>query len=381
MTLPYDLLLAGGTVLDPASGRNGRFDVAISDGGIAAIEPDLPAGSARQVLDVQGRYVTPGLIDFHIHAYWGVNPFGFDVDPICKATGVTTAIDAGSAGPVNFLGFRRFIAEQTRTRLLAFVCVAQHGVLLAPRELNDLGFADPEAAARAVDEHRDVGVGIKVRLDEPTVQDHGREALRLAIQAGEASRTPIMVHIGYTALSIEEIADTLRPGDVITHCFTPLAPSIVDERGQLRPPVRAAQERGVVFDVGHASRHTSFEIVRACLAQGLVPNIISSDLHAFSGSGPVVDLPTTLTKFLALGMSLEQVIAACTVNAARAIGWEDRLGRLAVGQVADVAVLELAHTPATLYDSVGEKLQVEQQLKARATIRQGEVVSPAGAPA
>jgi dihydroorotase len=165
---------------------------------------------------------------------------------------------------------------------------------------------------------------------------------------------------------------------VITHCFTPLSPSIVDERGLLRPPVRAAQERGVVLDVGHAGRHTSFEIVRACLAQGLAPNIISSDLHAFSGSGPVVDLPTTLTKFLALGMSLEQVIAACTVNAARAIGWEDRIGRLAVGQVADIAVLELTNTPATLYDSVGAELQVDQQLKARATIRQGEVVSPSG---
>jgi dihydroorotase len=337
--------------------------------------------AAAQVLDARGAYVTPGLIDFHVHAYWGVNAFGFDVDPICTATGVTTAVDAGSAGPVNFLGFKRFIAEQTRTRLLAFVCLAQHGVMRSPaRELTDLLFADPEGAAGTVDEHRDVGVGIKVRLDKTMVGDNGREALRLAIQAGEASGTPIMVHIGNTGITIEEIADTLRPGDVITHCFTPLQPSIVDEQGRLRPTLRAAYERGVVFDVGHANRHLTFDIVRGCLADGLVPNVISTDLHAFSGAGPVVDLPTTLTKFLTLGMTLEQVIAACTVNAARAMAWDDRIGSLAVGREADIAVLELVDAPTTLYDCVGGELHVDQQLKARHTIRHGQLVSGAASP-
>ena len=371
----YDLLVAGGTVLDPASGRNGRFDVAIQDGRIAAIEPRVAPERAARVLDVRGCHVTPGLIDFHVHSYWGVNPYGFDADPICTQSGVTTAVDAGSSGSINFPGFKRFIAESARTRMLAFVCLAQHGVLQNPKELRDMAFADPEGAARTVRENRDVGVGIKVRLDEPSVLENGREALRLAIQAAEASGTPIMVHIGYTALSIEEIAETLRPGDVITHCFTPLTPSIVDEQGRLRPAVRAAHERGVIFDVGHANRHFTFDIVRACLAQGLAPDVISTDLHAFSPGGPVVDMPTTLTKLLAVGMPLEQVIAGATIAPARVIGWDDRLGRLEVGREADVAVLELMDAPLTLRDCAGNTLEASQYLRARHTIRRGAVVS------
>lgn len=216
----FDLLLAGSTVLDPASGLPQELDIGVVDGRIAAIQPSLPRKNAKQVLEVRGGYVTPGLIDFHIHSYWGVNPYGFNADPICVGSGVTTAVDAGSAGPVNFTGFKRFIAEQSRTRMLAFVCVAQHGVLSSPGELRDLGFADPEGAVRTVKEHPDVAVGIKVRLQRSSVGDNGLQALRLAIQAGEASRSPVMVHIGDTAISMEEIVDTLRPGEVVPHCFT-----------------------------------------------------------------------------------------------------------------------------------------------------------------
>jgi dihydroorotase len=371
----FDLLLVGGTVIDPASGKHGRFDVGVREGRVSAIEPDLASRPADQVLDARGRYVTPGLIDFHIHAYWGVNAFGFDVDPVCTTTGVTTAVDAGSAGPVNFLGFKRFIAQQARTRLLAFVCLAQHGVFHPPAtELRDMLFADLEGAARTVQEHRDIAVGIKVRLDRNQVGENGREALRQAIQAGEASGTPVMVHIGNTALSMEEIAEPLRRGDIITHCFTPKAPSIVDEGYRVRPAVRAAQQRGVVLDVGHANGHFTFQIARACLEQGLAPDVISSDLHAFSPGGPVMDLPTTLTKLLALGMPLEQVVAACTSIPARAIGWQDRIGSLEVGRVADIAVLELAGEPITLRDSLGQTLQAEQRLKVHATIRDGRLL-------
>ncbi len=303
----FDLLMAGGTVLDPASGQCHELDVGIAGGRIAAMGSRLNQDGAKRVLDVRGCYVTPGLIDFHIHSYWGVNPFGFDADPICKASGVTTSVDAGSAGPVNFLGFKRFIAEGSRTRMLALVCVAQHGVLTSPGELNDLRFADPEGAARTVGEHPDVAVGIKVRLNRSSVGDNGRQALRLAIEAGNASKSPVMVHIGDTGISMEEIVDTLRPGDVVTHCFTPLKPCIMDENGGLRLAVRRAHERGVLFDVGHANRHLSFDLVKRSVGEGFLPDTISSDLHIRSGLGPVVDLPTTMTKFLTLGMGLEQV--------------------------------------------------------------------------
>lgn len=374
MAESFDLLLAGGTVLDPASATSRAADVGIAGGRIAAIEPALSPDNAARLLDVRGCYVTPGLIDFHIHSYWGVNPYGFDADPICAATGVTTAIDAGSAGPVNFLGFKRFIAGQSRTRMLAFVCVAQHGVLTSPGELNDLRYADAEGAARSVREHGDVAVGIKVRLSRSSVGDNGREALRLAIRAGEASRSPVMVHIGETAISIEEIVDTLRAGDVVTHCYTPKQPGILDESGRLRGPVRRAHERGVLFDVGHANGHFDFDLVRRAMGEGLLPDTISSDLHARSGSGPVVDLPTTMTKFLALGMSLERVVAACTINPARAIGWQDRLGAIKVGREADLGVLQIVDGPAKLYDSVGGELVAERRIAARWSIRHGDIV-------
>jgi dihydroorotase len=370
----FDLLLTGGTVLNPATGLHQELDVAIANGRIAAIGSNLPRQNAKQELDVRGCYVTPGLIDFHIHSYWGVNPYGFDADPICVASGVTTAVDAGSSGPVNFIGFKSLVAEKARTRMLAFVCVAQHGVLHSPGELNDLRFADPEGAAREAKEHPDIAVGIKVRLHRGSVGDNGREALRLAIQAGEESSSPVMVHIGETPISIEEIVDTLRPGDIVTHCYTPKQPSIVDEAGRLRGAVRKAHEHGLRFDVGHANGHFDFNLVRRAMGDGLLPDTISSDLHGRIGpSNPIVDLPTTMTKFLALGMSLEQVVAACTVNPARAIGWQDRLGDIHDGGEADLSVLALVDGPVRLRDSVGGELIADRRIAACWTIRRGQV--------
>jgi dihydroorotase len=379
MTEAFDLLLMNGTVLDPVSGRQQALDVGIVGARIAAIQPGLSRDGAKRVLDARGCYVTPGLIDFHIHSYWGVSPYGFDADPVCMASGVTTAVDAGSSGPVNFPGFKRFIAEQARTRMLALVCLAGHGVLSAPGELSDIRFADPEGAARSVAEHSGVAVGIKVRLHRGSVGGNGREALRLALRAGAASHAPVMVHIGDTGVTIEEIVETLRPGDIVTHCYTPKRPSIVDEAGRLRAAVRRAHERGVLFDVGHANGHFDFDLVRRAIGDGLAPDTISSDLHGRMGpSNPVVDLPTTMSKFLALGLSLEQVVAACTVNPAHAIGWQDRLGALEVGREADIAVLELVKGPARLRDCVGGELIANERITVRSTIRSGEVFQASG---
>jgi dihydroorotase len=379
MTETCDLLIAGGTVVNPATGLRGELDVGVNGGRIAALQAGVPQDGAKRVLDARGCYVTPGLIDLHIHSYWGVNPYGFDADPVCLAGGVTTAVDAGSAGPVNFPGFKSFIHERSRTRMLALVCVAQHGVLSAPGELSDIRFADPEGAARAVNENPEVAVGIKVRLHRGSAAENGREALRLAIEAGEASRSPVMVHIGDTGLSIEEIADTLRPGDIVTHCYTPKRPSIVDNGGRLRPSVREARERGVLFDVGHANGHFDFNLVRKAMDGGLAPDTISSDLHGRMGpSNPVIDLPTTMTKFLALGLTVDQVIAACTIHPARAIGRQDRLGSVEIGREADLAVLQLVDEPTRLRDCVGGELLAGRRIAARWTIRRGEVFSGSG---
>jgi dihydroorotase len=379
MSEALDLLITGGTVLNPATGTHAELDVGIAAGRIAAVQSKLPRENAKQLLDARGCYVAPGLIDFHVHSYWGVNPYGFDADPICLATGVTTAVDAGSAGPINFLGFRKLIHEQARTRMLGFTALAQHGVLNDPGELENLRFADPEAAARTVSENRSIAVGIKVRLHKKSVGDNGREALRLAVKAGNASRSPVMVHIGNTGISMEEIVDTLRAGDIVTHCYTPQQPSVVDERGRLRDAVRNAHERGVIFDVGHANGHFDFNLVGRAMGDGLSPDVISTDLHGRMGpDNPVVDMPTTMTKFLHLGLTLDQIVAACTIKPARVIGWQDQIGSLEVGREADVAVLQLVDEPVKLRDCVGSEMAVNQRIAARWTIRRGEVFQGKG---
>ena len=381
MTDNFDLLLIGGTVLNPATGVNQALDVGVTDGRIVAVASNLSREGAAKVLDVTGCFVTPGLIDFHVHSYWGVNPYGCNLDALCLATGVTTTMDAGSAGPVNFLGFRKLVNESSKTRMLGFVALAQHGVLNEPGELVNLGFADSDGAAQTVGDNRDIGIGIKVRLHKKAIGENSRAALRLAIKAGAATRTPIMVHVGDTAISMSEIADTLRPGDVMTHCYTPQKPSIIDEKGKLLPEVRKAKERGVIFDVGHASGHFDFDLVRRAMDDGLLPDIISSDLHGSMkqpGFGIVGDLPTTLTKFLPLGLKFEEIIARCTIAPARVIGWQDRIGSLEVGREADIAVLKIIDEPTKLRDSVGGEWSVNQRIAARWTIRQGELFQGKG---
>jgi dihydroorotase len=376
MAETFDLLLAGGTVLNPATGVNRKLDVAVAGGRIMAIEAGIPRANAKRVLDVAGCYVTPGLIDFHVHSYWGVNPYGCDLDALCLATGVTTTMDAGSAGPVNLAGFRKLVHEPSKTRMLGFVALAQHGVLNEPGELLNLGFADSDGAAQAVADNRDITIGVKVRLHKKAIGENSRPALRLAIRAAQATRTPIMVHVGDTAIAMAEIAEALRPGDVMTHCYTPQKPSIIDENGKLLAEVRNAKERGVIFDVGHASGHFDFNLVRRAMGDGLAPDIISSDLHGRMkqpGFGVVGDLPTTLTKFLPLGLSLEQIIASCTANPARAIGWQDRIGSLEAGREADIAVLRIVEEPTCLRDSVGGEITHKQRIAARWTVRAGEV--------
>lgn len=381
MSDTFDLLLTGGTVLNPATGLRQELDLGVKDGRIAALEAKLPRAQAKRIIEVPGCYVTPGLIDFHVHSFWGVNPYGCELDALCMSTGVTTAIDAGSSGPINFKGFKKLVYEPSKTRMIAFVALAQHGVLNDPGELEDLRFADPNAAAATVGESPDVGVGIKVRLHKKGVGQNGREALRLAIRAGEASKSPVMVHVGNTGISMSEIADTLRPGDVITHCYTPQKPSIIDEQGKLLPEVRKAKERGVIFDVGHAGGHFDFNLVRRAMGEGIVPDIISSDLHgrlSQPGFGVVGDLLTTLTKFLPLGLTFDEIIARCTTNPARVIGWQGRIGSLEVGRDADIAVLQLVNEQTKLRDSVGGEMTVNQRIAARWTIRHGEVSQAAG---
>lgn len=239
-----DLLIVGGTVLDPGAGLNAPLDLAIAGGKIAAVGPGPARAGAARVLHASGCYVTPGLIDLHTHLYWGVNEFGMQADPTCLRTGVTTAVDAGSAGAVNFPGLRRYVMEASRTRILAFVHVALHGVQRAPAtELRDLTYADVDRAARTLREHADVALGIKVRMSRGIVGENGLEPLRRALRAAELGGGRLMVHVGGSPVPLEEVFDRLRPGDIVTHFFTGNPPSVVDEAGRVREAVWRARAR------------------------------------------------------------------------------------------------------------------------------------------
>ncbi|HET6531877.1 MAG TPA: amidohydrolase/deacetylase family metallohydrolase [Actinoplanes sp.] len=329
MPEPYDLLFVGGEVIDPGGGHTGRLDVAVRGGRIAAVGTGL--GPARAVVDVRRRLVTPGLVDLHTHVYPGAGYWGIDPDPVAWHTGVTTWVDAGSAGAYTLAGLRGFAAGR-QVRVVALLNVAGQGLAARTGEGRDLEFCDPQLIAEVVPQHRDLVRGVKVRIDAEAVGGNGVEPLRRAIEAATACAVPVMVHVGTAPPPLPEVLGLLRPGDIITHCASGLAEAT-------GPAAAAAHERGVLFDVGHGSGAFAFDVVARQLAAGLPPYSISTDLHARSVCGPVFDLPTTMAKLLAVGMPLAEVVAAATVHPARALGLD--AGTLAVGAPADVAVFRV----------------------------------------
>lgn len=372
-----DLLLSGGTVVDPASGLHDRRDVAIADGRVVAIEPSIPSGGAGEVIDASGAFVVPGLVDLHVHVYPGVADLSVEPDPTCLGRGVTTVVDAGSSGANTFPGFRRYVIEPSRGRILAFLNISLLGqVDTILGELHDLRFADPERAARVALANPDVIVGFKVRLSEMLAGRNGLEGLRRAIEAGEAAGLPVMAHIGGTAFDIEEALALFRPGDVVTHAFTGWQPgAIVDDGGRVVAAAREARARGVHFDVGHGQGSFTWAVAEAAMADGFRPDTISTDLHRFNVAAPVGDLATTMSKFLLLGCTLDEVLTMTTTAAARALGPVGQsLGTLAVGGRADVTVLRLEDGRIDLVDTRGDTREAGQRLVPVAVVRDGRSV-------
>ncbi|HEY8746132.1 MAG TPA: amidohydrolase/deacetylase family metallohydrolase [Chloroflexota bacterium] len=370
--LPYDLLLAGGSVLDPASGRQERHDVGIKQGKIAAVAANLLREDSTRVVDVASLTLTPGLIDLHCHGYWGATFWGIDLDPVCQRSGVTTAVDAGSAGAYNFPGFRRWIAGPNETRTLAFLNISSIGLVHETYELANLKYADVDAAVRMADANRDLIVGIKARIDVNTVGPNGVEPLQRARLAADELQLPLMVHIANGPPELAGVLDLMRPGDILTHCHTGRSNRIVNNQGTMRLDVREAHERGIVLDVGHGMGSFAFASAERLLDAGELPDTISTDVHSLNTAGPVYDLPTTLSKFLLLGMHLDAVVRCCTTNAARALGRPD-LGSLAVGAPADLAGLRLERGDFVLTDSMGESRRSSQRLCSDLTVRAGQL--------
>jgi dihydroorotase len=358
----FDLVIKGGEVLDPSQKLRAKRDIGIRFGIVEALESEIPAERALRVLDAGGKLVTPGLIDLHSHVYPYGSALGIPADELVPFQATTTVVSAGDAGANNFAAFRRHIMAQTRTRMYAFVHIANNGLAGFPvPELFNISYADVPTAAKALGENADIVLGIKVRMSENVIDKHGLEPLKRAIAACEMAGTKgkVMCHIGgvQSRALMSEILDTLRAGDILTHSYSGAPNNAGDgtnivQDGKLLPAALAAKKRGVVFDVGHGGGSFDYTIAEPAIAQGAPPDTISSDIHVFSGNTPGMPFLTwVMSKFLNLGFTLEQVIAMATVNPARVIGRMPKLGTLQAGAPGDVSILELVEGPVRFVDT------------------------------
>jgi dihydroorotase len=374
-TPPLDLLLTGGTVVDPSQGLHARKDLGLAQGRVVLVEDAIPTGRARQVVDCSGLIVTPGLVDLHVHVYEGASHYGIEVDSTCLATGATTVLDLGSSGAWTFSGFRRQVIDVARTRVYALLNLSTLG-MVSPLvgELEDLRAVDNALTARVLRANRDVVLGVKLRLSTPLVGNNGAAALRLARELCDDVQAPLVIHPGNTEVTIGEILDSMRAGDVLTHAYHGHSEGTLDANGKLRQEVRAAAERGVLFDVGHGRGSFAWDVAERAIAQGFVANTISSDLHVYNLHGPVFDLATTIMKFVHLGLPLDDALARATLHSARVMGIADEVGGLRPGMAADVAVFGLEEGQFPFHDSADEVRTARQRLVPRIVVKGGRVV-------
>ena len=381
----YDLLVKGGRVVDPSQQLSAPRDIAISEGKIALIAPNISEAEALHVLNADGKIVTPGLIDIHVHVYDGVTPLGIPADPNCIAKGVTTVVDAGSAGAHTFPGLRKYVINVVDTRVLALLNISVVGLSTSSwdnqwGELLDMRYVNAKLAIKTVEQNRDLIVGIKVRLSRHITGDHDLEALALAREAADAVKLPLMVHIGSSYSPLRDIFPKLRNGDVVTHSFTAGENGILDTRGRVLPEVHKAIANGVHFDVGHGRGSFSFETAEKAFEQDVLPGTISSDLHQYNVNGPVFDLATTVSKFLHLGLSLEQAIERVTTNPSSLFGQLNGLGTLRGGAEADVAVFSLEEGDFEFVDALDAKRIGHRKLSPVATVKAGKLYGSASIP-
>jgi dihydroorotase len=373
--MAFDLILKGGRIIDPSQNLDRTADIGFAAGKVARIGADLAADPGTDVRDVSGHIVSPGLIDLHTHVYWGGTSLGIDAEEFCRTSGVTTCIDTGSAGPGNFAGFRKHVIDVSAVRILAYLHVSFAGIYAFSKtvmvgESEELRLMAPAEAVQVAEENRDVIIGIKVRVGRNASGMSGSAPLDIALQAANEAGLPLMCHIDFPPPSYEDVLERLRPGDVLTHAFRPFPNAPVNPQGKVKEAVVRARQRGVLFDIGHGKGSFAFKTARGMLANGFYPDTISSDVHALCINGPAFDQVTTLSKFLCLGMPLNDVIAATTVNAAMALK-RPELGSLKPGSVGDATILSVQQGTFDYVDVVGEHMAGDKRIVSEGVVIAG----------
>jgi dihydroorotase len=373
----YDLLIRNGLVIDPKNRINGRKDVAITDGKIALVADSIPSASAAKIIDASGLYVVPGLIDIHTHVFVGSHAEQFadgvlsvSPDDFTFRSGVTTVVDAGTSGWRNFELFKSQVIDQSKTRILAFVNIAADGMNGKPMQ-ESLAGMNADSVTAIIKKYRDIIVGVKIGHYEGSDWSPFEKALKAANQAN----TPLFVECHLTAYSLEEQLSRMRPGDIITHSFEqiPERTPVVDEQARVRGFVRSAQQKGVLFDLGHGGAGFWFSQAIPAFQQGLAPNSFGSDLHRFSINAGMKSMLNIMSKYMAMGMSLEEAVKRASWNPAKSIK-KEFLGNLDAGAVADVSVLSLQQGNFGFVDAGGNRLAGKSKLEAELTIRAGKIV-------
>jgi dihydroorotase len=368
--LEYDVVLRGAHVIDPSQDIDRVMEVGLRNGTIAALGEHLDAQPECVVRDLAGKFLCPGLIDLHGHWYQG-SAYGLDPQ-ICLNHGVTTAVDAGTAGYVNFPEFVKHNVADSPVRLLAFVNIAALGIPVAfAGELEDIRYARPAETAEIIQRHAGVALGVKVRQGS-MVGSNGEAVMTMALEAAEECRLPIMVHISAGA-DTPAILRRLRTGDIVTHCYQGRGDGLLIN-GRLEPEALAARKEGVLFDVGHGCGSFSWDAARKAFERFFLPDTISTDLHRFSVERWAIDLPTTMSKFLHLGMSLNDIVRKTTVAPAHAIGRADESGSLRLGAKADIFIFALEEGEFLLEDTHFKIEKASRRIKSEFVIRDGTMI-------
>jgi dihydroorotase len=373
-----DLLIRGGELFDPETQSFKTADIAVANGKIARIGKPLQQEQAEKVIDAGGMIVTPGLIDFHVHCFRKVHRISIDPDELAPRAGATTMVDAGSAGALNFDAFREFVLEKSKLNLFAFLNISLIGQCFEAQipgvpvihEYDDLRLVHVEQTVKCLGENPEFLVGVKVRAH------HGLTNLtpvHAALEAADEAGLPLMIHTSPPPPSTREYMDLLRPGDIVTHLYHPNPGSLVDRQGKVRSEYRDARERGVLMETGFARWHTDFEVMRCAVDQGFWPDIIGTDVTTTNINDLVYDLMFTASKFLAVGMPLEDVLAAMTLTPAQAMNRAE-LAQLREGAPADISILKVQQEDTRFRDYYGHTMNGKERIECRYLVRNGDCI-------